>query len=404
MSFSAEALTLYIWPSKWGLPSIEPSCIAAAFYLQLALPGRFSIRECTNPDVSPSGQLPYLVHGHHVVAPLSSIIKYVAALSPTSVPPVIEGDASEPAFSADVDVLLDPSERAQRTAWFAHAESALGDLVAYAFYSLTENYAAVTHPTLSSFYKIPQSYYVPHRIRQVHQARLEANGLWTTPGNEPEEEGPKRFGAKEEPKKEDPKQKFKSAFQRERILEKSRAALGIYSRLLGDKNFFFYDRPTTLDLVLAAHILLLVQAPLPDTLLSSLFSSSYPTLLLHARRVLEIAAPSAPVLPPERYSLSALIPYPGFRAWWSKPRPQKSEEEKSFERMRWQWIGLAVLGSIGYWFVWGPQLRFVRLDNDDEDEKLAIIVGGGAGDEEDEEDVGEPEDEDGEGDGKAEAD
>ena len=145
----SQELTLHIWPSKWNLPSIEPSCIAAVFYLQLALPGRFSIRECTNPDVSPSGgsvstlallscalkqlfyigQLPYLTHGHHVVAPLSSIIKYVAALPPTSIPPVTEGDASSPGFSADVDALLDPSERAQRTAWFAHVESALGDLV-----------------------------------------------------------------------------------------------------------------------------------------------------------------------------------------------------------------------------------------------------------------------------------
>jgi len=93
--------------------------------------------------------------------------------------------------------------------------------VAYAFYSLTENYAAVTLPTLSSFYKIPQSYYVPHRIRHVHQARLESRGLWTAPGNESEEESPKRFGAKEEPKKEDPKQTFKSAFQSERVSRSS---------------------------------------------------------------------------------------------------------------------------------------------------------------------------------------
>jgi sorting and assembly machinery component 37 len=56
MSHSAQTLTLHIWPSKWGLPSIEPSCIAAAFYLQLALPGRFSIQECTDPDASPSGR------------------------------------------------------------------------------------------------------------------------------------------------------------------------------------------------------------------------------------------------------------------------------------------------------------------------------------------------------------
>lgn len=159
--------------------------------------------------------------------------------------------------------------------------------------------------------------------------------------------------------------------------------------------------------MLAAHILLLVQTPLPDTLLSSLISSSYPTLLLHARRVLETAAPSARVLPPERYSLSALIPYPSFRAWWSGPRPQKSEEEKRFDRMRWQWIGLAVLGSIGYWFVWGPRLRFVKLEDDDDDEHMAIIVGDGTGDvdvDDDEDDMGEAEDEDeDEGDGKAEA-
>ena len=58
---------------------------------------------------------------------------------------------------------------------------------------------------------------MPQRIRQVHQARLEASGIWTTPGNEREEESPKRFGAKEEPKKEDPKQTFKNTFQRERV-------------------------------------------------------------------------------------------------------------------------------------------------------------------------------------------
>lgn len=45
----------------------------------------------------------------------------------------MEGDASEPAFSADVDALLDPSERAQRTAWLAHVESSLGDLVVRTF-------------------------------------------------------------------------------------------------------------------------------------------------------------------------------------------------------------------------------------------------------------------------------
>ena len=151
--------------------------------------------------------------------------------------------------------------------------------------------------------------------------------------------------------------------------------------------------------MLAAHVLLLVQTPLPDTLLSSLLSSSFPTLLLHARRVLETVAPCSRVLPPERYSLSALIPYPSFRTCWSEPRPQKTEEDKRFERMRWQWTGLAVLGSIGYWVLWGPQLRLVILDDDDNDddgEHMAIIIGDETGDvgvDEYEDDMGEPDDE-----------
>jgi len=56
-------------------------------------------------------------------------VKYVAALTPTSVPPVTEDDGPEPPFSTDVDVLLSTFERARRTAWIAHIESALGDLV-----------------------------------------------------------------------------------------------------------------------------------------------------------------------------------------------------------------------------------------------------------------------------------
>src|SRR5580658_4918354 len=52
-------------------------------------------------------------------------------------------------------------------------------LQSHVFYCVPANYVGVMHPTLSSFYKIPQSYYVPRRIRQVYQVRLEANGMWT---------------------------------------------------------------------------------------------------------------------------------------------------------------------------------------------------------------------------------
>jgi sorting and assembly machinery component 37 len=150
--------------------------------------------------------------------------------------------------------------------------------------------------------------------------------------------------------------------------------------------------------MLAAHILLLVEAPLPDTLLSSLLSSSYPSLISHARRVLTAAKPTVSVLAPVRYNLSALLPYPSLRAWWNEPRLPKSEEEKRFDRMRWRWMGLALAGSVAYWFIWGPEIRLmVEDDDDDDDDDLAFII------EEDDEDmdvdVGEDDGEDEDGDG-----
>ncbi|KAI0262649.1 ankyrin repeat-containing domain protein [Russula aff. rugulosa BPL654] len=72
------------------------------------------------------------------------------------------------AFSANVDVLLSTTERAWRIAWIAHVESFLGDLVFYAFLQTTS--ASCIPPYF--FYKIPQSYYVPRRIRPARCIRF----------------------------------------------------------------------------------------------------------------------------------------------------------------------------------------------------------------------------------------
>src|ERR1700683_2876207 len=53
---SSQLLVLHIWPGKWNLLSIDPSSLTTVLYLQLAIPGQFYISECTNPDLSPTGQ------------------------------------------------------------------------------------------------------------------------------------------------------------------------------------------------------------------------------------------------------------------------------------------------------------------------------------------------------------
>ncbi|KAJ3007135.1 hypothetical protein NUW54_g3664 [Trametes sanguinea] len=48
-------IVLHIWPKHRDLLSFDPASVAALLYLQLALPGHFSVAYCANPDLSPSG-------------------------------------------------------------------------------------------------------------------------------------------------------------------------------------------------------------------------------------------------------------------------------------------------------------------------------------------------------------
>ena len=52
---TATNVVLHVWPGAFGLASIEPTCLAAVLYLQIAIPDRFTLEESTTPDYSPNG-------------------------------------------------------------------------------------------------------------------------------------------------------------------------------------------------------------------------------------------------------------------------------------------------------------------------------------------------------------
>ncbi|EPQ58339.1 hypothetical protein GLOTRDRAFT_72674 [Gloeophyllum trabeum ATCC 11539] len=357
-----HTLVLHIWPGRWGLISVDPACLAAALYLQLTIPGEFSVAECTNPDLSPSGKLPFLTDGMHSVSPLASIMKFVS----------YRRLGESPSESADhrvndLDAILNVHERAQKAAWCAHIESQLGDLLGHAMYAMQVNWRELVHPTFAMMLPVPQRYYVPGRLRDTYKSRLESSDLWDVSGEEVEEKP--KFGEK---KKEEPKEhQFKRVFQRDKIVEKARDILDIYARLLGDKSFFFHDRPTTLDIVLAAHILLLIEPPYPDPLLKSLVNESYPRLASHARSVYSAAFPVSESYPPlassSQSSLRALLPSFSWSSVRPASAPKNTKEDSKIDLWTLGWIALATIGTIGFWAVAGPRITFV-VAVDDEDE------------------------------------
>ncbi|KAK7054718.1 hypothetical protein VNI00_003181 [Paramarasmius palmivorus] len=286
----SPTLKLHVWPGNWNLPSLDPSCIAAVIFMQLMVPGRFSIVEAVNPDSSITGQFPYLKHENQVVAPLSSILKYVSTLP-----------------GAKQDALRDPQGGSQ-TAWVTYAESNLGDLVANMFYAVERNWAGLTHPTLVKHFPVPQNYYAPQRIRATYQSRLEAVGLWCLPELKEPDNKP-RFREEKGAKKRDeikPKDKFVRVFEREKVAEKARAVLEVLERLLGSDEYFGGgDRPSQLDIIVAAHILLLQIPPFPDPLIKDVLSDSFPNLASHANRIRQQALENVD------------IPTTTTSTWWS---------------------------------------------------------------------------------------
>ncbi|EKM55137.1 uncharacterized protein PHACADRAFT_120191 [Phanerochaete carnosa HHB-10118-sp] len=393
MAAHAGSPVLHIWPKTEQNLSLDPACVAALLYLQLAIPNQFELDYTTDPDLSPSGRLlPYLSHGLHKVASFESIVKYVERLA-------FEG-------RRHLDEDLGPLEKAQNAARVAHVESTLGDFVAHEYYSLSANWTRQTRHTLAVMLPIPQRYYVPERIRLSWKPRLEAAELWDVVGIEEEEERERQrfsFGLqKKRTKKNQDKLKFKETFERKRVTDKAKAFLDIYSRMLGDRSLFYSnDSLTTLDVVFAAHVHLL-DAHQPDPLFSKLIEESYPSLFAHCNRVFAIAFtdgfPSA-ATGNTSFSFRSIFPHiPAARPYQKLHSPAWDAQQRKFRLIRWGFFGGVGLFLASYLYFGGlvgvylESFRKIRAmveaaereaeeqedeevegeDQDEEDEEVAI--------------------------------
>ncbi|KAG8907397.1 hypothetical protein FRB99_004422 [Tulasnella sp. 403] len=253
-----------------------------------------------------TGQLPFLTHGNYTVSPLPSIIKYLSGLDESRAPKPLDAESGGYNYpvTPSLDEDLSPEHKSKSVAWRSYIDTHLGDLVLNSFYSLTPNYQALILPTLVSFLPFPQNYYVPGRLRDLYQPRLEAAGLWDVVDDDEKEEVAKdkpswaqvvRPSVKKARELEQGAEKVKQAFGREKILEKARSTFDLIAPLVSTGSFIYKRTPSSLDIHLAAHILLILHAPLPNPLLKTLILESYPHLVDHALLVRTVAFPSQPL-------------------------------------------------------------------------------------------------------------
>ncbi|KAH6918354.1 hypothetical protein BKA70DRAFT_1366611 [Coprinopsis sp. MPI-PUGE-AT-0042] len=344
---SFDQVLLYVWPGLWDLPSFDPYCLAAVLYLQLAIPGKFAVVPCTDVDLSPSGQLPFLVHGQEVTTSYSAIVKYVSSLATTE---------SGRYPHASTEKFSTPVERSQRNAWISHVEASLGDVVASAFYA-TENWDYGLHKQVASLLPAPQRYFVPQKLRAAYQPRLEAAGLWAHAAPPPDkrskfdqESMEARKAQAEKPRLAEDKPKFQQKFEKEKMVAKVKSTLDIYARMLEGKHYVFHEKISSIDVAIAARMLLLTRPPFPDTGLQTLVTDAYPELVSHSQRVYDrVLGSNNPSITFKQHSSSA---WPSLFPLWRSSAlvPKQSSRERTadeirVDRGRWAFVGLA-LGTL----------------------------------------------------------
>lgn len=73
------------------------------------------------------GQLPYLTHLEHSIAPVSSIISYVSSLNPESISSKLDDEAYQ--LIPSLDAALSAADCQQAVVWRAFVHAHVGDLV-----------------------------------------------------------------------------------------------------------------------------------------------------------------------------------------------------------------------------------------------------------------------------------
>ncbi|KAJ3045605.1 hypothetical protein HK097_001183 [Rhizophlyctis rosea] len=180
MSQEEPSIELYSWGPAWDLPTCDPFCLSIETYLSFSdIP--WQVRECSNPSISPTGELPLLKDGAVVKTGTADIIAHLKK----------RGE--------DLDHHLTTHQRAESQAFITLIEERLHNALVhfpfssphfpyykpaknhnkqlYTWWLETENFTKSTRPAFSRVLSWTSRYYVPSQIQSNAQSRLGHYGM-----------------------------------------------------------------------------------------------------------------------------------------------------------------------------------------------------------------------------------
>ncbi|KAF2823587.1 hypothetical protein CC86DRAFT_329013 [Ophiobolus disseminans] len=169
-------LELHVWGPAFGLPSIEPECIATVAYCQCVVPrGQWTLVADHDTTVGATGSLPVLFdNGVATASGFEDIVAYLR---------------NHPEVTKDLDAGLTNPQLHDRTAFIAFLQSTATPLVDLSLYVSAENYNTTTSSAYTAILPWYANYTVPPRRRDLARARTAHMGLSSLDVDTTAEEG-----------------------------------------------------------------------------------------------------------------------------------------------------------------------------------------------------------------------
>lgn len=213
-------MELFCWAGGWGLPSVDPDCLAVLTYARFT-GAPLKVHRVCSPARSPTGHLPALKTGDGGVI---------------SKPQHIIAHLRKQRFDGDSEVSA--AQSADTLAFVALLEEKLLPVWIHTFWLDAPNFSHFTRRWFALHVPFPQNLLLPTRMQRRHRQRLQL--LWGGGGLEDQERLEKEL--------------YRDACE----------CLTLLSQRLGSQRFFFGDSPASLDAVVFSRLAPLLKAKLPN--------------------------------------------------------------------------------------------------------------------------------------------
>ncbi|XP_025076711.1 metaxin-1-like [Pomacea canaliculata] len=223
MAAGDDRMELQVWKGDWGLPSIDPNCLAVLAYCKFSgVP--VDVKITGNPWKSPSGELPSLRHVETTETNVQDIFAYLRKQN----------------WGSDFE--LSTKQSADVVAFSSMLEEKLLPAILHLWWVDGKTFVDFTRPWYAKVVPFPLNFFLPSQKQKAASLRV-----FLTKGGE----------------------NISDSDVEVKIYKEAKECLNLLSYKLGSQEYMFGKQPSSLDAIMFGYLAPILKAPLPSNQLQT---------------------------------------------------------------------------------------------------------------------------------------